>query len=71
MFTVMGDGQANANTLPSDGAKFNEIPMTNQQAVAMLTAAANTRNDLNWTIAVIAALIILIVQLFYLVLMLS
>ena len=71
VFTVMGDGQANANTLPSDGAKFNEIPMTNQQAVAMLAAATGTRNDLNWTIAVIAALISLIVQLFYLVLMLS
>lgn len=70
VFTVMGDGQANAATLPTESAKFNEIPMTNQQAVAML-AAANTQSEMNWTIAVIAQLIILIVQLFYLVLMLS
>lgn len=71
VFTVMGDGQANASTLPSDGTKFNEIPMTNQQAAAMIAAATTTRGELNWTIATIAALIILIVQLFYLVLMLS
>lgn len=67
VFTLTNDGQANA----SNGDKFAEVPMNNQQTAALLAAATNARSELNWTIAVIVALVFLIVQLFYLVLMLA
>lgn len=65
VFTLTGDGQGNAND------KFAEVPMNNQQMVAMLAAATSSRSELNWTIATILALLCLMVQLFYLVLMLA
>ncbi len=68
VFTLTGDGQGNGNS----GDKFAEVPMSNQQTAALLAAATtSSRSELNWTIATIVALMFLIVQLFYLVLMLS
>lgn len=68
VFTLTSDGQGGANS----GDKFAEVPMSNQQTAALLAAAAtSSRSELNWTIATIVALMFLIVQLFYLMLMLS
>lgn len=57
VFTLVGDNNGDSNVIDSAGNKSN-APIV-----------VSSGNDLNWTIATIAALIALIVQLFYLVLM--
>lgn len=59
VFTLVGDNANDGGVIDAGGNKSN-APIV-----------VSSGNDLNWTIATIAALIVLIVQLFYLVLMLQ
>ncbi|XXQ67558.1 zinc-ribbon domain-containing protein [Neisseriaceae bacterium B1] len=71
VFTLMGDGQN-----PMAGLTQPQMMPSTQLANGMVAAAptpiavAVAQNETNWTIATIAALIVLILQLFYLIMML-
>lgn len=73
VFTLMGDGQnplaglTQPQMLPSTHVASNNMVAT---VPAPMTAVATAQNETNWTIATIAALVVLILQLFYLILML-
>lgn len=60
VFTLVGDNNGTDNNVIDAGGNKSNAPIV-----------VSSGNDLNWTIATIAALIALIVQLFYLVLMLQ
>lgn len=66
MFTLIGDGQIPANALPANNAYVSsDEPNTATQTQVQASTAVATQNDMNWTVATIAALMVLIVQLFY------
>lgn len=73
VFTLMGDGKNSLTGLTQP----QMLPSTHVTGTSMVAATAPapmavaaTQNETNWTIATIAALIVLILQLFYLILML-
>ncbi|MDK4679992.1 hypothetical protein [Kingella negevensis] len=66
VFTLIGDGQIPANALPANNAYVSsDEPNTATQTQVQASTAVATQNDMNWTVATIAALMVLIVQLFY------
>lgn len=70
VFTLMGDGQGGATTMP-DNRPADTGSLSHQQAAALIAAAAtNSRSEQNWMIATIVALVVFMLQLFYLVLIL-
>lgn len=69
VFTLVGDGQG--MSLPSTQIAAGGLPSTqvNPAAVAPAPVVVQAANDTNWTIATIAAMAVLVMQLFYWVLL--
>lgn len=66
VFTLVGDSQGSNTTLTaSDGSKFAEPSLQGSQP--NMIPVIQPSSELSWTTATIAALIVLIIQLFYLI----
>ena len=70
VFTLLGDGQTSPQT-PMIAPMQNTTPIAANPPTTphYIAPPVTTENPMNWTIAVIAALIVLIMQLFYWVLL--
>ena len=67
VFTLVGDGQG--MSLPSTQIAAGGLPSTQVNAAPVPPVVVQAANETNWTIATIAAMTVLVMQLFYWVLL--